>query len=61
MRKSRCGVAGVAGYTKAPHIREKGGWVEEYRLLGDGTIEETYYEGDSPEAERIREEARSGH
>ena len=39
----------------------QGGWVEEYRLLGDGTIEETYYEGGSPEAERIREEARSGH
>jgi Zn/Cd-binding protein ZinT len=39
----------------------QGGWVEEYRLLEDGTVEKIYYEGGSPEAERIREEARSGH
>jgi hypothetical protein len=38
----------------------QGGWVREYRLLEDGTVEEAYYEGGSPEAERIREEARSG-
>ena len=39
----------------------QGGWVREYRLLEDGTVEEAYYEGGAPEAERIREEARSGH
>ena len=38
----------------------QGGWVREYRLLEDGTVEEAYYEGGSPEAERIREEARGG-
>ena len=38
----------------------QGGWVEEYRLLEDGMVEKIYYEGGSPEAERIREEARSG-
>jgi hypothetical protein len=39
----------------------QGGWIEEYRLLEDGTVEKIYYEGGSPEAQRIREEARSGH
>ncbi len=39
----------------------QGGWVREYRLLEDGTLEETYYEGGSPEAEHIRKEARRGH
>jgi hypothetical protein len=40
----------------------QGGWVREYRLLEDGTVEETYYEGGSKAAERIREEAKSsGH
>ena len=37
----------------------QGGWVREYRLLEDGTVEEAYYEGGSEAAERIREEARS--
>src|SRR5215210_6173234 len=35
----------------------QGGWVEEYRLLLDGTVEITRYEGGSEEAERIRQEA----
>jgi hypothetical protein len=39
----------------------QGGWVEEYRLLEDGTVEKIYYEGGSPEAERIRREVRGGH
>jgi hypothetical protein len=38
----------------------QGGWVKEYRLLEDGTVQEAYYEGGSPEAERLREEARGG-
>jgi hypothetical protein len=36
----------------------QGGWVEEHRLLEDGTVETIHYEGGSEEAERIREEAR---
>jgi hypothetical protein len=36
----------------------QGGWVDEHRLLEDGTVETTHYEGGSEEAERIREEAR---
>jgi hypothetical protein len=35
----------------------QGGWVEEHRLLEDGTVETTHYEGGSEEAERIRQEA----
>jgi hypothetical protein len=35
----------------------EGGWVEEHRLLEDGTVEITHYEGGSEEAERIRQEA----
>ena len=35
----------------------QGGWVEEYRLLEDGTVEKTRFEGGSEEAERIRQEA----
>jgi hypothetical protein len=38
----------------------KGGWVDEYRLLEDGTVETIHYEGGSEEAERIRQEARQG-
>jgi hypothetical protein len=34
----------------------EGGWVDEYRLLEDGTVETFHYEGGSEEAERIREE-----
>ena len=36
----------------------QGGWVDEHRLLEDGTVESTHYEGGSEEAERIRQEAR---
>jgi hypothetical protein len=36
----------------------QGGWVDEHRLLEDGTVETIHYEGGSEEAERIREEAR---
>ena len=36
----------------------QGGWVDEHRLLEDGTVESTHYEGGSEEAERIRHEAR---
>jgi hypothetical protein len=38
----------------------QGGWVEEYRLLEDGTVETIYHEGGSEEAERIRQEAKQG-
>jgi hypothetical protein len=36
----------------------EGGWVDEYRLLGDGTVEITHHEGGSEEAEAIRQAAR---
>jgi hypothetical protein len=36
----------------------KGGWVDEYRLLEDGTVETIHYEGGSEEALQILEEAR---
>jgi hypothetical protein len=36
----------------------QGGWVDEHRLLEDGTVQSTHYEGGSEEAERIRQEAR---
>ena len=36
----------------------QGGWVDEHRLLEDGTVETTHYEGGSEETERIRQEAR---
>jgi hypothetical protein len=36
----------------------QGGWVDEYRLLEDGTVETNHHEGGSEEAERIRREAR---
>jgi Sulfotransferase family len=36
----------------------QGGWVEEYRLLEDGTAKITRFEGGSEEALRIRQEAR---
>jgi hypothetical protein len=35
----------------------EGAWVDEHRLLEDGTVETTHYEGDSEEALRIRQEA----
>jgi hypothetical protein len=34
----------------------QGGWVEEYRLLEDGTAKITRFEGGSEEALRIRQE-----
>jgi hypothetical protein len=36
----------------------QGGWVDEYRLLEDGTVETIHYEGGSEEALQILEEAR---
>jgi hypothetical protein len=36
----------------------QGGWVDEHRLLEDGTVETIHYEGGSEEAEAIRQEAR---
>ena len=36
----------------------QGGWVEENRLLEDGTVEITRHEGGSEEALRIRQEAK---
>jgi hypothetical protein len=38
----------------------QGGWVDEHRLLLDGTVETTHYEGGSEEALRIRQEAQRG-
>jgi hypothetical protein len=36
----------------------QGGWVDEYRLLEDGTVKITRFEGDSEEPLQILEEAR---
>jgi hypothetical protein len=36
----------------------KGGWVRVHKLLGDGTVETIFHEGDTEEARRLREEAR---
>ena len=38
----------------------QGGWVDEHRLLEDGTVETIHYERGSEEAERIRQEAKQG-
>ena len=38
----------------------EGGWVKVYALKEDGTVIETYHEGGSAEAERVRQEARRG-
>jgi hypothetical protein len=38
----------------------QGGWVDEYLLLEDGTVETIHHEGGSEEAERIRRETRQG-
>jgi hypothetical protein len=38
----------------------QGSWVDEHRLLEDGTVETIHYEGGSEEAERIRREAKQG-
>jgi hypothetical protein len=48
----------MVGHVIAPDYQ--GGWVDEYRLLEDGTVETIHYEGGSEEAERIRQEARQG-
>jgi spore coat protein CotF len=36
----------------------EGAWVEVYKLLEDGAVTKVRHEGGSPEAQRIREEAR---
>jgi hypothetical protein len=46
----------MVGRIIAPEHR--GGWVDEYRLLEDGTVKITRFEGGSEEALRILEEAR---
>src|SRR5215218_2807728 len=46
----------MVGHIIAPDYQ--GGWVDEYRLLEDGTVETTHYEGGSEEALQILEEAR---
>jgi hypothetical protein len=46
----------MVGYIIAADYQ--GGWVDEHRLLEDGTVETIHYEGGSEEAERIRQEAR---
>jgi hypothetical protein len=46
----------MVGYIIAADYQ--GGWVDEHRLLEDGTVETTHDEGGSEEAERIRQEAR---
>jgi hypothetical protein len=46
----------MVGRIIAPEHR--GGWVDEYRLLEDGTVKITHFEGGSEEALRALEEAR---
>jgi hypothetical protein len=46
----------MVNHVIAPEHR--GGWVDEYRLLGDGTVKITRFEGGSEEALQILEEAR---
>jgi hypothetical protein len=48
----------MVGHIIAPDYQ--GRWVDEHRLLEDGTAETIHYEGGSEEAERIRQEARQG-
>ncbi len=38
---------------------EQGGWVEVFKLEEDGTVTKVRHEGGTPEAERLREEARN--
>jgi hypothetical protein len=47
----------MAGHIIAPDYE---GWVEEYRLLEDGTVKITRFEGGSEEALRIRQEILQG-
>src|SRR5215210_9067250 len=46
----------MVNHVIAPEHR--GGWVDEYRLLGDGTVKITRFEGGSEEALQILTEAR---
>jgi hypothetical protein len=46
----------MVGHIIAPEHR--GGWVDEYRLLEDGTVKITRFEGGSEKALQILEEAR---
>jgi hypothetical protein len=46
----------MVGYIIAADYQ--GGWVDEHRLLEDGTVETIHYEGGSEEALRIRQESR---
>jgi hypothetical protein len=48
----------MVGHIIAPDYQ--GGWVDEHRLLENGTVETTRHEGGSEEAESIRQEARQG-
>jgi hypothetical protein len=50
------GTIEMVGHIIAPEV--EGGWVEEYRLLEDGTVETTRHEGGSEEAETIRQAVR---
>jgi len=54
--EEECGSIEMVGHIIAAD--HEGGWVDEYRLLEDGTVETIHYEGGSEEAERIRQEAR---
>jgi len=44
--------------TFSNHIISAEGWVEAYTLHEDGTVERTFHEAGSEEAEHVREEAR---
>jgi hypothetical protein len=46
----------MVGHIIAPDYQ--GGWVDEHRLLEDGTVEITHHEGGSETAERIKREAK---
>ena len=54
--EEECGSIEMVGHIIAAD--HEGGWVDEYRLLEDSTVETIHYEGGSEEAERIRQEAR---
>jgi hypothetical protein len=50
------GSLGMVGHVIAPE--HGGGWVDEYRLLEEGTVKITRFEGGSEEAVEVLEEAR---
>jgi hypothetical protein len=56
--EGECGSIEMVNHVIAAEYQ--GGWVEEDRLLEDGTVETIHHEGGSEEAERIRQEARQG-